>query len=155
MKPQQFSEGSPRFIPEQYFLGKTKGTGQFWDRFSNLKLNFTAELEGSWDGKILSLKEILRYDSGEVVNRVYEITKINDNLYEIRCPDLDGVGKIESYGNTLKWSYYLKQKIGARLITLYFDDWMFLRDDNIILNRAFGHKWGFDIGEVFMSVQKL
>src|SRR6187402_1115288 len=84
MKVQQFTDVEPRFIPEQYFLGKTKGTGQFWDRFSDLQLNFTVDLDGTWDGKILSLKEVLRYDSGEVVNRAYEITKINDNLYELR-----------------------------------------------------------------------
>ena len=97
----------------------------------------------------------MRYDSGEVVNRIYEFTKINDNSYELRCPDIEGVGKIESYGNTMKWSYYLKQKIGERLVTLYFDDWMLLRDGGVVLNRAFGQKWGFSIGEVFMSVQKL
>jgi Protein of unknown function (DUF3833) len=154
MQPQQFSNVEPRFIPEQYFAGKTKGTGQFWDRFNDLKLNFVVELDGSWDGKILKLTEVLRYDSGETFNRIYEITKINDNLYEVRSADLEGVGKIESFGNTLKWSYYLKQKIGARIITLYFNDWMFLRDGGIVLNRAFGQKWGFSVGEVFMSVQK-
>lgn len=154
MEPQQFASISPRFLPEQYFLGKTKGTGQFWDRSANLRLNFTVDLDGSWDGKTLILKEILKYDSGEITNRTYEIIKVSDHLYEVRCPDLDGIGKIESYGNTLKWSYYLKQKIGERIITLYFDDWMFLQSGGIVLNRAFGQKWGFAIGEVFMSIQK-
>lgn len=154
MRPEQFTQIEPRFQPEQYFLGKTRGVGQFWDRFANMKLNFVVDLDGTWDGKILTLKEILKYDSGEIVNRIYEITKISENIYELRCPDLDGVGKIESYGNTLKWSYHLKQKIGDRLITLYFDDWMFLREGGLVLNRAFGQKWGFAVGEVFMSVQK-
>lgn len=154
MRPEQFSSVEPRFIPEQYFLGQTKGTGQFWDRFADMKLNFTVDLDGSWDGKILKLKEILKYDSGEVFNREYEITKVSENLYEVRSADLVGVGKIESYGNTLKWSYYLNQKIGENLVTLYFDDWMFLREGGIVLNRAFGQKWGFAVGEVFMSVQK-
>ncbi|MDQ5918264.1 MAG: hypothetical protein QG660_1376, partial [Pseudomonadota bacterium] len=32
-----------------------------------------------------------------------------------------------------------------------FDDWMFLIDDKVMLNRSFMSKWGFRLGEVSLS----
>ena len=36
-----------------------------------------------------------------------------------------------------------------------FDDWMFLQEDGVVLNRAYASKFGIGLGEIFMSVQKL
>lgn len=155
MKIQSFGDKKPEFIPETFFAGKTLGTGQFWDRFQKLSLSFSVELDGKWDGKILTLDEILRYDSGEVFNRQYIIEKIDQHLYTLKSSDLAEEGTIEAYGNSLKWTYYLNQKIGDSIVKLYFDDWMFLQPNGIVLNRAFAQKFGFGVGEVIMSIQKV
>lgn len=154
MKVQSFADKKPEFIPELFFIGKTTGTGQFWDRFNKLSLSFSVELDGKWDGKFLILDEILRYDSGETFNRQYKIEKIDRHLYTVESVDLAEKGTIEAYGNTLKWTYTLKQKIGDRTINLNFNDWMFLQPNGIVLNRAFAEKFRLGVGEVIMSIQK-
>ena len=154
MKPEDFSHKTPILIPEQYFAGDTRGLGVFYNRFGTLKTSFTVDLNGSWDGsKILTLKETLKYEDGTVTARTFTITKLSEHLYSVEMPDLAGPGKIEAYGNCLRWSYRLKQDIGGgRIVTLTFDDWMFLQDDGVVLNRAYASKFGINLGEVIMSV---
>jgi len=154
MKVQDFEQKQPVFTPEQFFLGKTIGTGQFWDRFKNLSLSFRVELEGKWDGSILTLDEVLIYDSGEKFTRQYIIKKIDQNNYTLNSSDLAEEGQIQAYGNSLKWSYYLNQEIDGKIVKLYFDDWMFLQPNSIVINRAFAQKFGLDVGEVVMFIQK-
>jgi hypothetical protein len=140
---------------EEYFIGKSLGQGMFYDRFNNLASTFTVELHGSMRGETLVLDEVLRYGNGEELRRVYEIERISENLYHARTEDVVGHATIESFGNTLRWSYQLKQKIGDSIWTLTFDDWMFLRENGVVLNRAFASKWGLEVGQVFMTVTKV
>lgn len=155
MKPQDFAGTTPEFSVEEYFSGKTRGYGMFFDRFGKVQLRFTVDLEGSWDGSVLTLKEQLQYEGGETMSRVFEITKIDPHTYEVRTPDIVGVGKIEAYGNSIRWVYDLNQKIGDDIWTLSFKDWMHLHGDGIVLNRAYASKFGVLLGEVFMAVRKL
>lgn len=150
-----FKETSPRFLMEEFFLGKTVGQGMFYDRFGNLAVTFSVELNGTWDGKNLTLDEVLSYDTGETLQRTYQIEKIDEHHYIAHTADVDGVVDIAAYGNALEWRYRLRQKIGDSVWTLSFDDWMFLRDDGTVLNRAVASKWGFEVGQVFMAIRKV
>jgi hypothetical protein len=47
----------------------------------------------------------------------------------------------------------LKTKEGKRY-DIDFDDWMFLIDDKVMLNRATMTFWGFRVGEVFISFNR-
>ena len=155
MKPIDFADKSPRFIPEQYFLGKSQGTGLFFDRSRDLLVSFTVDLEGVPRGEYFDLKEHLKFGTGEMQERTYTLRKVNENLYDLTCPDLVGPAKVESYGNAIKLTYSLKQKFQGKEITLDFNDWMFLQSNQIVLNRAFASKFGLDAGEVFMSIKRL
>lgn len=156
MKPEEFKDKTLKLVPEEYFLGATRGHGVFFNRFGNLKTSFTVDLEGAWDGsKILSLKESLRYEDGTKSDRTFTITKLSEHEYSVEMADLEGPGKIEVFGNCMRWSYRLRQDVGGgKIVTLTFDDWMFLQEDGVILNRAYASKLGIDLGEVFMSVRK-
>jgi hypothetical protein len=122
-----------------------------------LKTSFVVDLEGTWDGsKVLLLKESLVYEDGTKTVRTFTITKQSEGRYSIEMPELDGPGTMEAQGNCLRWAYRLRQDVGGgRILTLTFDDWMFLQKDEIVLNRAFASKFGIAVGEVFMSVHKV
>lgn len=154
MKASDFAGASPRFVPEQYFLGEGVAHGVFFDRFQNLKKSFVLNLSGRMDGELLILSEDLRYDDGRRLEREYRLKKIDEHHYEVESEALDGTGTIESYGNVLNWSYVLKQEIKGDIWHLTFDDWMFLQEDGVVLNRAYASKFGFDVGEVFLTFRK-
>jgi hypothetical protein len=155
MKPQDFADQTPRFTFEEYFSGPTRGHGIFFDRFGKVQLRFVVDLNGTWNGDTLTLDEELRADNGEITRRTFTITKVDPHRYEVRTEDIVGVGTIEAYGNAVRWVYDLKQKIGDDVWVLSFDDWMYLQEDGVVLNRAYAKKFGITIGEVFMSVRKI
>lgn len=154
MKIEDFAGKEPRFIPEQYFLGTGKAHGVFFDRFGNLKKSFVLILEGRQEGEVFIIAEDLRYDDGRRVEREYRLRKMGPHTYEVASEAFDGPGEIRSYGNALNWSYTLKEEIGGEIWHLHFNDWMFLQEDGVVLNRAFAKKFGLGVGEVFLTFRK-
>jgi hypothetical protein len=64
----------------------------------------------------------------------------------------EALGIVE--GNALNWQYTLRLPYKNDSIEVQFDDWMFLIDDRVMLNRAVMSKFGFRLGEVFISFSK-
>ena len=71
----------PDLILEQYFLGKTFASGIFEDRFGNVRRQFTVDIDGTWDGKTLTLTEDFIFGDGETETRVWSIEKIAPASY--------------------------------------------------------------------------
>jgi len=57
-------------------------------------------------------------------------------------------------GNAFRWNYVLALPVGDKIYNVNFDDWMFLMDDEVMLNRAVMSKFGFKLGEVTLSFRK-
>jgi len=57
-------------------------------------------------------------------------------------------------GNAFNWRYTLALPIEGRTWHVDFDDWMFLVDDQVMLNRAVMSKFGIRLGEVTLSFTK-
>jgi Protein of unknown function (DUF3833) len=144
----------PIFLPESWFVGKFHAAGGFFDRFGQLKRRFTMSLEGRVEGDLIFLQEELRYTDGEITNRTYKIKKVRENLYEATADGVVGKASIEASGNALRWRYRLKQSIGGSEWTLTFDDWMYLIDDNTMVDRAEVSKFGIILGEVVLVATK-
>ena len=155
MDIKDFEDSKPTLVFEDFFTGKVQGTGIFYDRFNDLKKTFVVDLVGASNDGNLVLNETLTYNDGEVVHRTYKIIKQNEHLYYAYSDDIVDKVTIEVFGNSMKWTYDLKQKIGDSIWVLHFNDWMHLQPTGIILNRAFGSKFGISIGEVFQSIKKI
>jgi hypothetical protein len=54
-------------------------------------------------------------------------------------------------GNAFNWRYTLALKVDGRTWNVDFDDWMYLIDDRVMLNRATMSKFGVRLGEVLLS----
>ena len=54
-------------------------------------------------------------------------------------------------GNAFYWSYDLELPVSGRTLKVHFEDWMYLMDDRVMLNRATMSKWGIRLGEVTLS----
>ena len=57
-------------------------------------------------------------------------------------------------GNALRWRYVLALPVDGKVYHVDFDDWMFLMDDKVMLNRSAMSKWGFHLGDVTLSFHK-
>jgi hypothetical protein len=64
----------------------------------------------------------------------------------------EAIGEVS--GNALRWRYVLALPVDGKVYNVDFDDWMFLMDDKVMMNRSYMRKWGFDLGEVTLTFVK-
>ena len=60
----------------------------------------------------------------------------------------------ESWGSALNWRYVLRLPYNEGTIDVTFDDWMFLQQDGVLINRAKVKKFGFTVGEVTLVFKR-
>ena len=136
MKPEDFKNKEPRLIIEEYLSGNVKAWGVLQNRSGKVTRQFSADLDGSWDGKQLILREKFNWDDGEVQNREWTIKKIDENNYEGTAGDVVGKAKGYSYGPAFKFEYVSVSSCKGKEMKITFDDWIFKQDDRVAINRA-------------------
>ena len=65
-----------------------------------------------------------------------------------------GEAQGQTSGNAFRWNYTLRLPVDGKEYEVQFDDWMFLVDDRVLLNRATMSKFGVTLGEVLLSFIK-
>lgn len=154
MQIKDFQRTEPTFIMEEYFQGKTHAWGMFEDRFGTIQRQFLVTIDGTWDGATLILNENFVYNDGEKETRVWSVKKTGANTYEGKTENVVGIATGESTGNAFNWTYQFNLKVGDRYWKVRFDDWMFLQNDDVLLNKAVVTFWGIKLGTVFLSFRK-
>ena len=155
MMIQQFKQNTPSLSLENYFNGKTQAWGMFHDRFGNLKRTFKVDITGTLKSDKLILDERFLYDDGEKDSRIWTINILGNNQYTGTASDVVGEATGVAAGNALNWKYKLNLKVKNSTILVDFDDWMFLQDRNVLINRAEVKKWGINIGVVSITFLKI
>ena len=148
MKPEDFKNKEPRLIIEEYLSGNVKAWGVLQNRSGKVTRQFSADLNGTWDGKQLVLKEKFNWDDGEIQNREWTITKIDEHNYEGTAGDVIGKAIGYSYGPAFKFEYVLLVPVKGKNIKITFDDWIFKQDERVAINRATMTKFGFKVAEL-------
>ena len=154
MKPIDFKDQKPRLIIEDYLSGNVKAWGLLQDRSGKVTRQFSAQLNGKWDGKQLILDEKFNWSDGEVQTRQWQITKIDEHNYEGTAGDVVGKAKGYSYGPAFKFEYVLLVPVKGKEIKITFDDWIFKQDDKVAINRATMTKFGFKVAELTVMFVK-
>jgi len=148
MKPEDFKNKEPRLIIEEYFNGDVKAWGVLQNRFGKVTRQFSANLNGKWDGKKLILDEKFNWNDGEVQTRQWQITKIDENNYEGIAGDVVDKAKGYSYGSTFKFEYVLLVPVKGKEMKITFDDWIFMQDERVAINKATMSKFGIKVAEL-------
>ena len=148
MKPEDFKNKEPRLIIEEYLSGNIKAWGVLQNRSGKVTRQFSADLNGTWDGKQLILKEKFIWDDGEIQDREWKINKIDEHNYEGTAGDVVGKAIGYSYGPAFKFEYVLLVPVKGRELKITFDDWIFKQDERVAINRATMTKFGFKVAEL-------
>ena len=154
MKPTDFKDQKPRLIIENYLAGNVKAWGVLQNRSGKVTRQFKADLNGNWDGSKLILDEVFDWNDGERQTRQWIIKKIDDHNYEGTASDVVGTAKGYSYGPAFKFEYVLLVPIKGKNIKITFDDWIFMQDDKIAINRATMKKFGLKVAELTVVFEK-
>ena len=155
MNISEFKDVEPKFVLEDYFNGQVKAWGLFHDRFGNLKRSFKVDIKGTINNNELILDEKFLYNDGEEDQRIWKIKILGNSEYSGIADDVIGEAFGSSSGNALNWKYKLSLKVKDSSVLVDFDDWMFLKDNNILMNRAVIKKWGIELGVVSITFLKI
>ena len=148
MKPEDFKDQKPRLIIEEYLSGNVKAWGILQNRSGKVTRQFSAILNGKWDGKELILDETFNWDDGEIQKRQWKINKIDEHNYEGSAGDVVGKAKGFSYGPAFKFEYVLLIPVKGKEMKITFDDWIFMQDEKIAINRAKMPKFGIRVADL-------
>ena len=153
--PADYASEAPQLDLKQYFNGKLLAHGIVTDRSGKVMQRFTVQMTGTWQGDTGTLDERSTYSAGRQETRVWTLTRGADGRYTGRAADVLGQAEGQAAGNALNWRYTLLVPVDGRTWEVQFDDWMFLVDDKVMLNRAVMSKFGIRLGEVLLSFQRL
>ena len=142
----------------QYFTGTVDAYGIFTDRSGKVVKRFTVEMICTWSGvpgqEVGVLDEYFTYSDGTKDRRVWTLKRGADGKYIGTAGDVLGVANGEVKGNAFRWGYTLLLPVDGKTIEVQFDDWMYLMNDKIMLNKAEMSKFGFKLGEVTLTFVK-
>ncbi|UCG97381.1 MAG: DUF3833 domain-containing protein [Burkholderiales bacterium] len=152
--PQVYAREKPALDLQRYFDGTLTGHGLFMDRSGQVQRRFVVTIKASWDGDVGTLDEDFLWSDGEKERRVWTLRPVpgQPGRWSGTAADVKGEAVGVVAGNALNWSYtfMLRTREGKRY-EIDFDDWMFLIDEKVMLNRAVMTFWGFRVGEVLIS----
>ena len=138
----------------RYFDGTLDAHGVFTDRSGTVIKRFTVLMQCRWQGDDGVLDEAFTYSDGTQERRVWRLTRLADGSYTGRADDVVGLARGEARGNAFHWSYTMALPVDGKTIEVQFDDWMYLVDEQVMLNRAQMRKFGIHLGDVTLSFRK-
>jgi len=140
---------------EEFFEGELVAYGQFQDIFGTVRRRFEVAIDGTWDGRTLTLVEDFVYEDGSTEQRIWSLTKTGAETWEGTAPGVIGTATGEERGTTFNWQYTIDLPVPDGTLRVTFDDWMWLLTEDRLLNRAYMKRFGVDIGEVIITFEKL
>ena len=157
-QPADYAREQPRLDLRQYFNGTLDAYGIFTDRSGRVVKRFTVVMNCSWSGppgqETGVLDEQFIYSDGTRERRVWTLKRSADGRYIGTAADVVGQAQGEESGNAFRFAYTLALPVDGRVYEVQFDDWMFLMDQRVMLNKAVMSKFGIRLGEVTLSFIK-
>jgi hypothetical protein len=154
-----YAKEQPTLKLEEYFSGKLVGHGMVMDRGGAVTRRFVVSITGTLSkdasgAETLVLDEKFDWSDGKKETRVWTLRRVAAGEWSGTAADVVGsaVGKVS--GNALQWRYVLALPYKDTTLNLDFDDWMFLIDNKVMLNKAVFSKYGVRLGEILISFQK-
>jgi hypothetical protein len=151
---QNYQKNSPKLDLEVFFKGTVDAWGMFQDRKGEVIKRFHVVIKSHYEGSTFILDEQFTYDDGTLQKRIWRLQKQNDGTWIGNADDVVGNAIGEISGNALHWRYVLDLPVGSSNYHMKMDDWMFLMDENTLINRTQMSKFGVDLGEVTLFFKR-
>ena len=152
--PSDYAAEKPALDLASYFNGDLVAHGLFTDRNGKVARRFTVAMKGTWTGDSGVLDEEFTYSDGKKERRVWRLKKLPGGGYTGQADDVVGTALGQVAGNALQWKYTLRLPVDDKVYEVQFDDWMYLMDERVMLNKAQMSKFGIRLGEVTLSFYK-
>ena len=149
-----YAAETPVLDLRKYFTGTVDAWGVFTDRSGRVVKRFTVVIDCQWQGDEGVLDEAFTYSDGTLQRRVWRLKALPNGRYEGRADDVVGMATGQTKGNAFQWQYTLSLPVDGTVWQVQFDDWMYLMNDRVMLNKAAMSKLGVTLGEVTLSFSR-
>lgn len=145
---------SPNMDIKDYFNGPVKAWGLVQDWRGRVVSRFDVEMVGEWEGDIGTLTEKFEYYDGDKMERVWTIKKLADGSFEGTASDILDKAEGSTEGSAARWNYVMDLPVNDTTYRIRFDDWMWLMNDGVLINRSYLKKFGVTVSELTIFMQK-
>ena len=134
-----------------YFNGIVDAWGIFTDRNGKVVKRFTVLMKCEWRDKQGVLDEDFVYSDGTKEKRIWTLTDHGNGNFTGTAGDVVGTAEGKALGNAFNWRYTLALTVDGKVVNVQMDDWMYLMNDRVMLNKARMTKLGIHLGDVTLS----
>lgn len=149
-----YKDTEPKADIKEYFSGNIKAWGLVQKRSGEVTTRFDVDMVGKWDGNKGTLTEDFRYYDGKTQQRIWTLTKNENGTYTGKAGDIIGEANGKSEGSAVNWSYTMDIPVDGKTYRVKLDDWMWLMNDGILINRSYIKKFGIVVAELTLFMQK-
>ncbi|MGO1502549.1 MAG: DUF3833 domain-containing protein [Marinobacter sp.] len=151
-----YADRGPKLVPEQFFSGELTARGVVKDMSGEVIRTFDADISASWNSAgVGTLDEEFRFDDDEVQTRIWTLTPSDAaDSYHADAGDVTEPGTMRWSGNAIHMNYVLQVAYGDETLDVRMDDWMYLVTPDTLINQTTMSKWGVDVGEIVLVIQK-
>ncbi len=151
---EKYKDEKPLLQLDKYLNGRLEADGIFTDRSGFVKKRFHVIMICNWENEKGTLDESFTYSDGSKSKRIWKITKKSDTEFTGTAADVVGEAIGHASGNAFQWQYTMALQVDDKTYNVKFDDWMYLMNDKVMLNRSSMSKWGIHLGDVTLSFLK-
>jgi len=151
---EHYRNETPALDLTRFFNGPVQATGIFQKRSGEVAKRFSVNIDGHMQGTRLILDEHFVYSDGTRQQRTWTLVPTGNGHWQGTAGDVIGVAQGEVSGNTLHWRYTLDLEVDGSRHPVQLDDWMFLMDDNTLVNRSYMSKFGIEVGQISLFFKR-
>lgn len=143
-----------RLVPEEDLIGRLYGRGAFRS-ITGTSRAFDVTLDGTWDGRTLTLVEAFRYADGENDTKTWKLRKLADGRYEGAREDTVGLahGWMEDGAYRMAYTMAIPNKDGG-VRRVRFQDVLVEDTNGAVINRARVSYFGLPVASVELTMQR-
>ncbi len=155
MSPKIYSENSPKMDIRNYFRGDLEAFGILQNRSGKVIKTFTVKMKGSWEGNDGKLEEDFVFSDGKTDHRVWDLKVFDDHNFTGKAGDVVDIANGEQYGNAMRMNYVLTIPVDEKKINVKINDWMYLIDNDSLINISELRKFGFKVATLTIGFKKI
>lgn len=151
---ERYAGETPALDLPSFFSGPVQAWGMFQNRSGEVIKRFHVDIDSRREGERLILDERFLYSDGTRQRRVWTLTPNGPKRWTGTADDVVGEAIGEVAGNALRWRYQLNLPVDDSTYVVHFDDWMYLMDDDTMINRSSMSKFGVELGQVTLFFRR-
>ncbi len=152
---QDYEGTTPELQLESFFDGNLRAFGILQNRSGKVTRKFSADILASWENNVGTLDETFYFDDGEESKRIWKLTALGNGKYTGTAGDVVGEAKGTVVGSAFNWHYTLSIPYKGKTIDVRLNDWLYLVNENKLINRTKLTKFGFEVGQLTLVIERV